>query len=158
MSQGKPPWLQNRSSSFQSCKTFSAGWGLSALRSSNGGLNQTRNRNTNKKLPVKHKVLLNKQELMLGPHYDTFSSRSCSILECSKQINVDCFFFFSFFSKFFAEFIARCKPWHLKQIGICAQIKSAAYIKLLMVISIGRLKILMSDSVQQCQFPRHKPA
>lgn len=72
---GKPPWLQNRSSSFQSCKTFSAGWGLSAFQSSNGGVNQIRNRETNKKLPVKHKVFLNKQEIMLGSHYSTLFSR-----------------------------------------------------------------------------------
>lgn len=157
MSQGKPPWLQNRSSSFQSCKTFSAGWGISAFQSSNGGLNQSRNRKTNKKLPVKHKVLLNEQKVMLGSHYGTFSQDPAlfwSVL--SKLMLIG--FIFSSFNEFFVEFIARCKSWHLKHIGIYAQRKLGAYIKILMVISVGRIKILTSDCVQQCQFRRHKPA
>lgn len=37
---GKPPQLQNRSSSSKSCKTFPAGWGFSAFQFSDGGLNK----------------------------------------------------------------------------------------------------------------------
>lgn len=56
----------------------------------------------------------------------------------------------------FVELIARCKLSHLKHMYKCSK-NLVACIKMLMAIRAHRIKILVSDCVQQRQLHRCKP-
>lgn len=65
--------------------------------------------------------------------------------------------FVCLFLLLFVELVARCKLSHLKHTRINAQRKLVAFIKMLMVTRARRIKILVSDCVQQRQLHRCKP-